>query len=155
MEVNQIDRIKDEVLKVVEDHLNARNERIKEVFSCVTTSLNLYKHEMNELLLRFQSVHERRKKIIYSWVLVCTIFVLVMFTTGCSVNTHPAYWSEESCEYCIKQNEHYVRVHKDEMLKLRIKRIEDSVSKIQKTLDEQKPTVVATKKRFKSVWSKG
>jgi hypothetical protein len=54
----------------------------------------------------------------------------VLLLPGC-VN-HPSYWSEESCEYCIKQNEHYTRVYKDEMVKARLKRIESDVKKLKR-----------------------
>lgn len=43
------------------------------------------------------------------------ILIFVLFLMSGCVN-HPSYWSEESCDYCMKQNEHYIRVHKDEMV---------------------------------------
>ena len=55
--------------------------------------------------------------------------ILLILCQGC-VN-HPSYWSEESCEYCIKQNEHYIRVHKDEMTNSRIRKIEQRLLKVE------------------------
>ena len=58
------------------------------------------------------------------------LFLTLLFIPGC-VN-HPSYWSEESCEYCIKQNEHYTRVYKDEMVKARLGRLEKEVKQLKR-----------------------
>ncbi len=56
------------------------------------------------------------------------LLATLLFIPGC-VN-HPSYWSEESCEYCLKQNEHYSRVLKDEMFKTRLNKLEYQVKKL-------------------------
>lgn len=57
------------------------------------------------------------------------LFLTLLLLPGC-VN-HPSYWSEESCEYCIKQNEHYTRIYKDEMVKSRLSKLESKVKQLE------------------------
>ena len=74
-------------------------------------------------------------------------FVLLLLP-GCA--THPGYWSEESCEYCIKQNEHYIRVHKDEMVKQRLRRLELKCQTLEKMLEDQKHHLIARQAKRRS-----
>lgn len=60
-------------------------------------------------------------------VMMCLAVMIVI--PGCA--THPAYWSEESCEYCIQQNEHFSRVFKDQLTENKLKRLEKRVKELE------------------------
>ena len=72
-------------------------------------------------------------------IILAMIFIISVWLfslSGC-VN-HPSYWSEESCEYCIKQNEHYIRIHKDELIKAKINRLENRINSFYVEYQENK-----------------
>ncbi len=57
------------------------------------------------------------------------VIIVLLALPGCA--THPGYWSEESCEYCIQQNEHFSRVYKDQLTENKLKRLERRIKELE------------------------
>lgn len=61
----------------------------------------------------------------YSYVGYAFIILMLVLLNGC-VN-HPSYYSEESCDYCVKQNEHFARIYKDAIFNNKLNKLRKEV----------------------------
>lgn len=60
-----------------------------------------------------------------------TLIILILVMLNGCVN-HPSYYSEESCDYCVKQNEHFARIYKDSIFNNKLNKLQKEVVELKK-----------------------